>query len=126
MIDKDTKDFLKVICLILPFAIVFSYLAECCARKNRVEHENSVKYQIEIVDKYDCIGSTWHLVGGRAPEQEYHVIYKVTPLTPKADEEYYGDGEEDDEVSYAMYRKIYIGQKFNGTSNNIKRYNRIN
>ena len=123
MIDKDTKDFLKVICIILPFAIVFTYFLNCWVEKNHKEHENNVKYQIEVVDKYDCIGSTWHLVGGRASEQEYHVIYKVTPLTPEADKEYYGNGEEDDEVPYAMYRKIYVGQKFNGTCYNIKRYN---
>lgn len=120
------KDFFKFIGVILPFAILFSYFLEWYAEKNNKEHEDNVKYQIEVVDKYDCIGSTWHLVGGRASEQEYHVIYKVTPLTPKADEEYYGNGEEDDEVPYAMYRKIYVGQKFNGTYYNIKRYNQIN
>jgi len=126
MIDKDTKDFLKFICIALPIAIIFTYFLNSYTEKNHKEYENSVKYQIEVVDKYDCIGSTWHLVGGRASEQEYHVIYKVTPLTPNASEEYKcigNGGEEDDEVSYALYRKIYVGQKFNGTWYNIKRYN---
>lgn len=83
---------------------------------------NSTEYRIEVIDKYDCIGSTYHLIGGRAPEQEYHVIYKVIPLTENADKHYYGNGEEDDEVSYKTYRKIKVGDSFKGHSDNIEYY----
>ena len=83
---------------------------------------NSTEYRIEVIDKYDCIGSTYHLIGGRAPEQEYHVIYKVIPLTENADKHYYGDGEEDDEVSYKTYRKIKVGDSFKGHSDQINYY----
>ena len=83
---------------------------------------NSTEYRIEVIDKYDCIGSTYHLIGGRAPEQEYHVIYKVIPLTKNADKHYYGDGEEDDEVSYKTYRKIKVGDSFKGHSDKIIYY----
>jgi len=83
---------------------------------------NSTEYRIEVIDKYDCIGSTYHLIGGRAPEQEYHIIYKVIPLTENADKHYYGDGEEDDEVSYKTYRKIKVGDSFKGHSDNIEYY----
>lgn len=86
------------------------------------ESINSTEYRIEVIDKYNCIGSTYHLIGGRAPEQEYHIIYKVIPLTENADKHYYGDGEEDDEVSYKTYRKIKIGDNFKGHSDNIEYY----
>ena len=83
---------------------------------------NSTEYRIEVIDKYDCIGSTYHLIGGRTSEQEYHVIYKVIPLTENADRHYYGNGEEDDEVSYKTYRKIKVGDSFKGHSDNIEYY----
>jgi len=120
--DKDTISFIKTLCVVIPLSIIFTYLLSRCSENYQKEHDENVKYQIEVIDKYDCIGSSWHLVGGRSSEQEYHVIYKVTPLTPQADEEYYGDGEEDDEVPYTLYRKINVGQKINGTCYNIKRY----
>lgn len=91
--------------------------------KERVQKTiNSTEYRIEVIDKYDCIGSTYHLIGGRAPEQEYHIIYKVIPLTENADKHYYGDGEEDDEVSYKTYRKIKVGDSFKGHSDKINYY----
>jgi hypothetical protein len=121
--NKDTISFVKTLCVVIPLSIIFTYLLSRCSENHQKEHDKNVKYQIEVVDKYDCIGSSWYLVGGRSSEQEYHVIYKVTPLTPQANEEYYGDGEEDDEVPYTLYRKINVGQKFNGTDYNIKRYN---
>lgn len=120
--DKDTISFLKTLCVVVPLSIIFTYFLSRCSENYQKEHDQNVKYQIEVIDKYDCIGSSWHLVGGRASEQEYHVIYKVTPLTPQADEEYYNNDDEDDEVPYTLYRKIHVGQKFSGTYYNINRY----
>jgi len=121
--NTDWKGFLKTMCLVLPLAIVFTYFMDACSKKNYEEHERTVKYEIEVIDKYDCIGSSWHLVGGRASEQEYHIVYKVKPLTPEAEKEYYGNGEEDDEVPYTLYRKVKIGRKIIGTRYWISGYN---
>ena len=115
-------DKIKTLCVVVPLSIILTYFVNRCSENNIKEYEQTVKYQIEVIDKYDCISSNWHLIGGRASEQEYHVIYKVTPLTPNANKNYYGSGEEDDEVPYTLYRKIHVGQKFNGTCYNIKRY----
>ena len=120
--ENDWKGFLKTMIIVLPISIVFTFFMNKCADKNRADRERNVRYEIEIIDKYDCIGSNWHLVGGRSSEQEYHVVYKVTPLTPQAEKEYYGDGEEDDEVQYKEYRKIEVGKKFRGRSTNIGFY----
>jgi len=79
-------------------------------------------YEIEVIDKYDYLGSSFHIIGGRATEQEYHIIYKVTPLTDEARKNYYGNGEEDDEVPYSIYRKVSIGKKFKGHSDWITSY----
>ena len=100
------------------------YMLDSCSNKQMEEERAATLYEIEIIDKYDCIGSTYHLVGGRAPEQEYHIIYKVTPLTKMAKKKYYGNGEEDDEVQYRVYRKLNIGHKFRGHSNDLWSYYR--
>lgn len=107
-------------CVILGYFVLYS-----CSKyeKEKVQETiNSTEYRIEVIDKYDCIGSTYHLIGGRASEQEYHVIYKVIPLTKTANRHYYGNGEEDDEVSYKTYRKIKVGDSFNGHSDQIIYY----
>jgi len=91
---------------------LFLKCSDTLAEKDRVEYESKV-YLIEIVDKYDHLGSSWHLVGGRATEQEYHIIYKATPLTEEAKKNfYYTDRERDDEVDFKTYRKYKVGDKY--------------
>lgn len=94
-----------------------------CSDKQMEEEYQASLYEIEIIDKYNYIGSNYHLIGGRASEQEFHVVYKVRPLTETARKHYYGTGEEDDEVSYARYRKLNVGKKFKGHSKNLWAYN---
>lgn len=115
---KWTSTIILVSILICGIKAMDSY-----SRKNQEEYERTVRFQIEVVDKYDCIGSNWHLVGGRASEQEYHIIYKVTPITPEAKKHYLGHGEDvDDDVPYTIYRKVKVGQKFIGTRQSISSY----
>lgn len=69
-----------------------------------------IRYEFVITDKYDEIGSNWHLVGGRATEQEYHVIYKYR-LTNRPDDKrnmkwYIGQRT----VDGGRYRELYVGQ----------------
>ena len=69
-----------------------------------------LKYEFVITDKYDDLGSNWHLIGGRATEQEYHIVYKYR-LTNRPDREdnmkWYG---RETTVSGSRYRNLQIGQ----------------
>ena len=101
MTQEDKKS-LIVIIVSFAIAVMLSPLFIQCAKsqneKAMAEYESRV-YLIEIIDKYDHLGSSWHLIGGRATEQEYHIIYKATPLTEEAkkllaiEATVYGDGE---------------------------------
>ena len=93
-----------------------------CSDKQMEEEYQASLYDIEVLDKYDCIGSSYHLVGGRASEQEYHVVYKVKPLTETARKHYYGTGEEDTKVPYYLYRKINVGNKHRGHTEDLWKY----
>ena len=112
-----SEDKTSWIVIIVSFAIaamlspLFTQCAKSQNEKYRAEYESEV-YLIEIVDKYDHLGSSWHLIGGRATEQEYHIIYKVTPLTEEAKKNFYYTGEHDDEVSYKTYRKYKVGDTY--------------
>ena len=114
MTQEDKK---SLVAIIVSFAIVIVTLPmvmQCTESQNEkamAEYESRV-YLIEIVDKYDHLGSSWHLIGGRATEQEYHIIYKATPLTEEAKKNFYYTGEHDDEVSYKTYRKYKIGDTY--------------
>ena len=100
---------------------VFFSLVRCSDKYMEEEYQASL-YEIEVIDKYDCIGSNYHLIGGRASEQEYHVVYKVKPLTETARKRYYGTGEKDDKVPYYLYRKINVGSKHKGHSEDLWKY----
>ncbi len=75
------------------------------------------KYEFVITDKYDDLGSTWHLVGGRSTEQKYHIVYRYR-LTNRPDQE---DNmkwrNSETTVSGSRYRKLQVGQTlYNGSS----------
>lgn len=69
-----------------------------------------IQYEFVVTDKYEDIGSTFHLVGGRASEQKYHIVYKYR-LTNRPDNDnnmiWY---ESETTVSGSTYRTLYIGQ----------------
>lgn len=69
-----------------------------------------LKYEFVITDKYDDLGSNWHLIGGRATEQEYHIVYKYR-LTNRPDRDdnmkWYVS---ETTVSGSRYRKLQVGQ----------------
>ena len=114
MTQEDKKSWIVII-VSFAIAVMLSPLFQKCTKsqieKNRAEYESTV-YLIEIVDKYDHLGSSWHLIGGRATEQEYHIIYKATPLSEEAKKNFYYTGEHDDEVSYKTYRKYKVGDAY--------------
>lgn len=80
---------------------------------NENKKYGDIQYEFVIVDKYDNIGSNWHLVGGRASETEYHIVYKYRVANRPVDHyQYIGWVEMDREVSYSRYRKFNIGDRF--------------
>lgn len=114
MTQEDKKsNIVIIICFVI--TAIFSPLIIKCSRniieKNRAEYESKV-YLIEIIDKYDYLGSSLHFIGGRATEQKYHIIYKVTPLTEEAKKNFHYTGEHDDEVDFKTYRKYKVGDKY--------------
>ena len=112
---QEDKEALVAFIISFAIAVMLSPLFIKCSRsqveKERAEYESKV-YLIEIVDKYDHLGNSWHLIGGRATEQEYHIIYKATPLTEEAKKNFIYTGEHDDEVSFRTYRKYNVGDKY--------------
>lgn len=112
------KDNIIVTCLFI-FSIIISIpLHRSCENYENKKHQEYIqktKFEIKIIDKYETIGSKYYLVGGRVPEKEYHIIYKVIPLTENAEkvlaESFYGS-ERDTEIQYKSYRKVQIGQKY--------------
>lgn len=75
-----------------------------------------IRYEFVITDMYDDLGSSWHLVGGRATEQKYHVEYKYRLTNrPELDDNmiwYIGETT----VSSSRYRKLHIGQTLYGNT----------
>lgn len=114
MTQEDEKSWVVVFVSFAITAMLSPSLIQCAKSQNdkaSAEYE-SREYLIEIVDKYDHLGSSWHLIGGRSTEQEYHIIYKATPLTEEAKKNFYYTGEHDEEVSYKTYRKYKVGDTY--------------
>ena len=69
-------------------------------------------YEFRIIDKYETIGSSFHLIGGRATETEYHIIFQTRCINRPDDDILSQWQEWDDEVSYRQYRKYEKGKTY--------------
>lgn len=107
----STEDVLKVIFgpIIIVLAVaggIYGFVHD----RSQNEKYGEVKYEFVITDKYDDLGSNWHLIGGRATEQEYHIVYKYR-LTNRPDREdnmkWYSS---ETTVSGSQYRELKVGQ----------------
>ena len=114
---RNIKDTLSVIgylalIVILLGGFIFSLVHE----KHIDKKYGKPRYEFVITDKYDDIGSTWHLVGGRASEQKYHIVYRYR-LTNRPDQDdnmkWYKD---ETTVSGSRYRNLKVGQTLYGSS----------
>ena len=105
--DSDYPDW-KVIIIVLPIAILLANVVFACQDSWAKNHPTKYDtYEILIVDKYEDIGSTWHLIGGRASETEYHIVYKYCNRTKNT---YWEDKTRT--VNGTQYRKYNIGDRF--------------
>lgn len=69
-------------------------------------------YEVVITDKYECLGSTFHLVGGRSTETEYHLGYRYR-CTNRPDSESMSSWEyRDSEVSHSTWSRYNAGDRF--------------
>jgi hypothetical protein len=119
MDDEDVKAvlsfiFVGVLCVCGIFA--------CVNDKKDNEQYGRINYEFVIVDKYEKIGSEYHMVGGRATETEYHVIYKYRLTNRPNNKKNMIWYERDTEVRYISYRRIKIGDKYQGVSSHLNIY----
>lgn len=71
-----------------------------------------IQYEFVITDMYEDLGSEFHIIGGRATEQKYHVVYKYR-LTNRPDNPtnmiWYC---RETTVTGSRYRTLRVGQTF--------------
>ncbi len=84
------------------------------------KHENKTygekTYEIVIEDKYENLGSTFHIIGGRATETEYHLIYRYRLTNRPKDKTASVWRETDRKVSYMTYRGCNVGDRLTSSS----------
>ena len=118
---KDS-DFETVLCFIMILVVCIGGIFACVDEEKDNKQYGRINYEFVVTDKYEKVGSTYHMVGGRATETEYHIIYKYR-LTNRPDKKdnmiWY---EDDEEVRYITYRKIKVGDKFNDCSHIFPQY----
>lgn len=102
------KDDFWILAIVATLAGIFLLIAGITSCTDEKEEP---QYRIEVIDKYETIGSSWHLIGGRASETEYHIIYKVTPLNEEARRVFFGN-KSDVEVNYIEYKDANIGKTY--------------
>lgn len=114
--EKEEK-FEAITALVVIVICIIVCIAACTSERRDSKKYGDKKYEFVIEDKYETLGSNWHLVGGRATETEYHIVYK-TRLTNRPDDKVSSQWMiQDKEVSYLTYKRYTIGQRFtsNGT-----------
>ena len=108
-LDENTRNNLSMIIVIMFICFPISFLiVNGCEKYNKNHPLKYDTYEILILDKYEDIGSSWHLVGGRASETEYHIYYKYCNRTKNTRWE-----ETTRTVDGTTYRKYKIGDRVN-------------
>lgn len=101
---------------LLTFAFVICvFIFGICANRQEKKTEKELgkeTYEVVITDKYDCLGSEWHLIGGRASETEYHLVYKYRCINRPKDENKSSWKSRDNDVSHSTWAKYKIGDSF--------------
>lgn len=108
---RNIEDILKVIFGIIIIVLALTgFIYGFVHDRSQDKKYGELKYEFVITDKYEDLGSTFHLIGGRSTEQKYHIVYRYR-LTNRPDDDnnmkWYG-GEVT--VSGSRYRKLQIGQ----------------
>ena len=106
--DSDYP-FWKMMIILLPISILLTlFIDSCCKRYNETHPTKYDTYEILILDKYEDIGSSYHLIGGRSSETEYHIYYKYYNRTKNTYWE-----ETTKIVDGTTYRKYKVGDRVN-------------
>lgn len=87
-------------------------VAACVHDTNEIKKHGKQMYEYVIIEKYDNIGSSWHLIGGRASETEYHIVYKMRCINRPDDEHISAWKTYDDDVNYLTYRHYETGKTY--------------
>lgn len=98
---------------IVIIAVVVFFAMSVERKENKENKEYGEKnYEFRIVDKYETLGSSYHIIGGRATETEYHIVYEMR-CTNRPDDKFLSNWQEfDDEVNYRKYRKYEKGKVY--------------
>lgn len=106
---------LDVVFGVLLFFFVFGLIigaAVHCVDEAKAEKElGTESYEIVIVDKYECLGSSFHLIGGRATETEYHLVYNYRCTNRPKDKNLSEWKSRNAKVNHSTWSKYNIGEK---------------
>lgn len=116
-LKKIDEDLLELIIFVVILAIgIIGGLYGWSQDKQINKKYGERRYEFVITDKYEDLGSTWHLIGGRATETEYHVAYKYRVINRPDDEDNLVWYIDETSVSGSTYRKYQVGQTLYGNS----------
>ena len=116
-LKKIDEDLLQMI--IAAAIVVICLIGGLCAwrqDKQTIQEHGEKQYEFVITDKYEDLGSTWHLIGGRATETEYHVVYKYRVTNRPDDEDNLVWYRDETSVGGSTYRRYHVGQTLYGNS----------
>lgn len=109
--EKEEK-FEAITALVVIVICCIVCIAACASERRDSKKYGDKTYEFVIEDKYETLGSNWHLVGGRATETEYHIVYKTRLINRPDDKVSSRWIIQDKEVSYLTYKRYIIGQRF--------------
>ena len=114
---ENIKRIIGIIFYIAIIILVVGGLIYSIVSDKKIDKEyGTPRYEFVVVDLYEDLGSTWHLIGGRATEQKYHVIYKyrITNRPDRDDNMIWCNNETT--ISGSRYRRLHVGQTLYNTS----------
>lgn len=120
--NSDITEFIfGILFILLVIGCIIGGCIAACIDNKKEKELRAETYEIVIEDKYECLGSTWHLVGGRATETEYHLVYKYRCVNRPNDEYLSKWHTDDDEVCHTTWQRYNVGDKIKTTNRHYLR-----
>jgi hypothetical protein len=110
--NSETSSAGGIIVLVL-FVVICIALAWDADKKKDLEKQHGKEtWEFIIEEKYEPIGSNFHLIGGRSSETEYHIVFKSRCVNRPDDSRKSEWQRHDEEVNYLTYRYYQTGKSY--------------
>jgi hypothetical protein len=110
--NSETNPASAILVIILFVGVCIAIVWDTSNKKELEKQYGKELWEFVIEEKYEPIGSNFHLIGGRSTETEYHIVFRSRCVNRPNDSIMSVWKRHDQEVDYLTYRYYQQGKSY--------------